>query len=83
MIELYQEAALAKNLPAQNLCRGDVVIVVEKLVAPSGIKGCCVEVLNALGQAVRVEVVGESDLEPLRSDELLCVRQPAAQAKAA
>lgn len=83
MIELYQEAALAKDLPAQGLCRGDVVIVVEKVAASSGAQGCCVEVLNALGQAVRVEVVAESDLEALRSDELLCVRQPSVRAKAA
>lgn len=83
MIELYQEAVLARDLPAQSLCRGDIVMVVEKLTAPSGLKGCCVEVLNAMGQAIRVEVVAESDLEALRADELLCVRQPATRAKAA
>ena len=72
--ELYQDAALALDLPEHRLKRGDVVKLVEHHVAPDGTSGYSAEVSNALGDALAVIAIPESALEPLREDEILCAR---------
>ena len=72
--ELYTETAVARNLPEAGLCRGDVVKLVERHKDPGGITGFSVEVLNAKGQAVRVEAVAVDALEPLPEHSVLCAR---------
>ena len=56
-LELYTKAALARDLPEADLCRSDVVKLVVSHEGPGGVIGFSVEVLNAKGQAVRVEAV--------------------------
>jgi hypothetical protein len=77
-VELYKEAALARDLPEEQLHKGDMVIPVDTHRAPDGSLGYSVEIFNALGETLRVTVVPEWALEPLREDEVLCVRPLAA-----
>jgi hypothetical protein len=74
-LELYSDAALRVDLPAQRLRRGDVVRVVERHLGPDGRAGFSIEVFSATGETLAVTAVPASALEPLRSDEVLCVRQ--------
>lgn len=72
---LYSRVALAADLPFEKLCRGDVATVVEFHEGRPGQEpGYSLEVFNALGKTVAVVTVRESQVEPLRSDELLAVR---------
>lgn len=72
--ELYCEMALAHDLPKYRLRRGDLVRLVEYHVSPKGREGYSAEVLGAMGQALAVIEVASTSLEPLRDDEVLCVR---------
>jgi hypothetical protein len=72
---LYTRVALTEDLPAENLCRGDVATVVEYYEGASGQEsGYDLEVFNALGETFAVVTALESQIEPLRKDELLSVR---------
>ncbi len=73
--ELYTEAVLTRDLPAQGLCAGDVVKVVDHHPVPDGEDGYSIEVFNALGGTIAVTSVGESSLEPLRANEVFSVRR--------
>ena len=65
---------MARDLPEADLCRSDVVKLVESHEGPGGVIGFSVEVLNAKGQAVRVEAVTAAALEPLPEHSVLCAR---------
>jgi hypothetical protein len=73
--QLYTDMALARDLPSHDLCRGDVVRLVDCHVAADGSEGYSIEVLNAVGDTVAVTAVDEAALEPLHSDEVLSVRR--------
>jgi hypothetical protein len=73
-LELYNDAALTRDLPKHRLRRGDLVKVVDHHVAPDGTEGYFIEVLNALGDAIAVTTVPAAALKPLREDEVLCAR---------
>jgi hypothetical protein len=79
-LELYTDAALSTDLPEYGLRRGDIVKLVDELTAPDGTSGYAVEVLNALGETVDVLTIPASAVEPLREDEVLCVRPRVAAA---
>ena len=72
--DLYGEVALAYDLPAEGLRRGDVVTVVERLPTTAGEDGYILEVFNAVGETVKVIMVPASALEPLTSDKVWSVR---------
>lgn len=72
--ELYKDVVLARDLPEERLKRGDIVKLVEHHVARDGEDGYSAEVFNALGDTIAVITVPESALEPLREDEVCCVR---------
>ena len=73
---LYSRVALAVDLPGAGLRRGDVATTVEYYEGESGSEnGYDLEVFNALGHTVAVVNVLESQLEALRDDVLLTVRQ--------
>ena len=76
--ELYTDAVLSRDVPEHRLRRGDLVRVVDHHVARDGTEGCSIEVFNALGETIAVTAVPETDLEPLREDEVLCARVLAA-----
>ena len=78
---LYSRIALATDLPAERLRRGDVATIVEFHEGPDGQEpGYSLEVFNALGETAAVVTVRESQIEPLRADELLSVRPLSAAA---
>jgi hypothetical protein len=76
-MELFSEVALARDVPEEGLCRGDVATVVEKLPATEasgGEEGYVLEVFNAIGETIAVVTVPASAVEPLRAGEVLSVR---------
>ncbi len=73
--ELYQRVALHCDLDEHQLKRGDVAMFVDRVPHPSGgEEGAVLEFFNALGESIAVVVVGESDIETLRANEVLSVR---------
>ena len=72
--ELYEEVVLTRDLPEERLKRGDIVKLVEHHVGRDGEEGYSAEVFNAVGDTLAVIAVPESALEPLREDEVCCVR---------
>ena len=79
-LELYTDVALSMDLPEYSLRRGDIVKLVDELTAPDGSRGYAVEVFNALGETIGVHTIPASAVEPLREDEILCVRSLAVAA---
>ena len=80
--DLFTRVALAEDLPARHLRRGDVATVVEFHPGRPGQEpGYSLEVFNAVGETVDVVTVRESQIEPLTADELLTVRPLAATAR--
>lgn len=80
--ELYKEIALTRDIPAENLKKGDVAIVVDYVPHPTGgEEGAILEIFNAIGESVTVVTVPISAIAPLRSDQLPAVRpyQPVAK----
>ena len=75
-LQFYQQVVLRRDLDGQGLKRGDVATLVDLVPHPGeGPTGCVLEVFNALGESIAVVVVPESDVEPLRADEVWSVRQ--------
>ncbi|MGP1385826.1 MAG: DUF4926 domain-containing protein [Thainema sp.] len=74
-MELYQEVALARDLPEYDLKAGDIAKLVDFVDHPAGgEEGCVLEVFNAVGESLAVIAVPMSAIEALRSDEILTVR---------
>ena len=72
---LYQRVALKRDLPEQNLKRGDVATLVDYVSSPQGgEQGCVLEIFNALGESIAVVAVRESEIEDLHAGEVLSVR---------
>ena len=75
---LYEEVALTRDLPEENLKEGDVAVVVDYLLHPTGgQEGAILEVFNAVGESMAVVVVSISAIESLRADQVPMVREMA------
>ena len=73
--ELFSRVALTVNVPKHHLERGDVATIVEQIEPGPGMEpGYVLEVFNAVGETAAVAMVTESEIEPLRENELLQVR---------
>jgi hypothetical protein len=72
--KLFQQVALAGDIPDKKLKRGDVATVVEYHPSVKGEPEYSVEVFNAVGDTILVTTVRESQLEALTADEILHVR---------
>jgi hypothetical protein len=73
--ELYQRVAVRRDVDEHHLKKGDVAMLVDRVPHPSGGEpGVVLEVFNAVGESISVVAVKESDIKPLRSDEILTVR---------
>jgi len=73
--ELFQRVALARDFPDRRLKKGDVATIVDRHPHPQeGEPGYSIEVFNAIGETIEVLVVTESEIQPLRADEVLRVR---------
>jgi Domain of unknown function (DUF4926) len=71
---LYEEAALARDLPEYRLRRGDLLRLVERHVSIDGTKGYSAEVLGATGKTLAVVAVSEASLVAVRDNDVLKVR---------
>jgi len=77
--DLYQRVALRRDVTDHCLKSGDVAVLVDRVPHPTGGEpGVVLEVFNAIGESLSVVAVKESDIEPLRADEVLTVRSLAA-----
>lgn len=74
-LELYQEVAIVKDIPAENLRAGDVAVLVDRVAHPRGKEtGAVLEVFNAVGESIAVVTVPVSAIAPLRADQVPAVR---------
>lgn len=72
-IKLFDRAALTRDLPEENLRRGDVAVV-DRVMSVDGEDGYVLEAFNALGETIKVIDVQISAVVPLSADEILAVR---------
>jgi hypothetical protein len=72
--KLFQQVALAKDIPEKKLRRGDLATVIDHHPARDREPGYSIEVFNAVGDTIAVTVVPESFLQELTPDEILHVR---------
>ena len=76
--KLYEEVALTRNIPEENLKQGDVAVVVEYVPHPTGgEEGAILEIFNAVGESVAVATVPISAIKSLRADQVFMVREMA------
>ncbi|MEO1664724.1 MAG: DUF4926 domain-containing protein [Chloroflexota bacterium] len=74
-LELYKQVTLTRDLPNENLYKGDVAVLVDFIEHPSGgEQGAILEVFNALGDSIDVVTVPVSAIAPLREDHIPAVR---------
>ncbi|HEX4128427.1 MAG TPA: hypothetical protein VHZ24_00180 [Pirellulales bacterium] len=83
--QMFERVALARDLPAHGLKRGDVAVLVDRVPHPAGsTEGAVIEVFNAIGDSIATIVVACDDIEPLVANEILSARLlsgPAADAQ--
>lgn len=73
--DLYARIVLTRNIPEENLRKGDVATLVEYVEHPhGGEEGAILEVFNALGEALDIATVPISAIESLRPDHVPAVR---------
>ena len=74
--ELYNQVALARDIPEDGLRKGDIATVVDRhpRPGPGREEGYSLEVFNAIEETVVVTVVPASAIEPLREDQVFSVR---------
>ena len=76
--KLYEEVALTRNMPEENLKQGDVAVVVDYAPHPAGgEEGAILEIFNAVGESVAVATVPVSAIKSLRADQVFMVREMA------
>lgn len=74
-LKLYKEVALTRDIPAENLKKGDVAILVDYVPHPTGgEEGAILEIFNAVGESIAVATVPISAITPLRPDQVPAVR---------
>jgi hypothetical protein len=74
-LELYKEVALTRDIPAENLKKGDVAILVDYVPHPTGgEEGAILEIFNAVGESIAVATVPISAIASLRPDQVPAVR---------
>ena len=75
-LKLYQEIALAHNIPKYQLKQGDIATLINFVPHPTGDEtGCILEVFNAIGESIKVVTVLISAIKKLTKDDILTSRQ--------
>ncbi len=72
--ELFKEVVLLRDIPAKKLKKGDVATIVEFHPSETSEDGYSLEVFNALGDTIAVVTVSESEIAPLKRNEVFSVR---------
>jgi len=77
--EMFSRVVLKTDVSEHGLRRGDLATIVDfHPGVPGQEPGYSLEVFNAVGDTVAVIALGESQIETLREDEILCARVLAA-----
>ncbi len=77
--EMFSRVVLKTDVLEHGLRRGDLATIVDfHPGVPGQEPGYSLEVFNAVGDTVAVIALGESKIEELREDEILCARVLAA-----
>ncbi len=72
--KLFQQVALAKDIPEKKLRCGDLATIVDSHPANGGEVGYSIEIFNAVGDTIAVTAVPESFLQELTNNEIFHVR---------
>ena len=72
--DLFTRVALQEDFPQYQLHRNDIATIVDHHPVAEGEGGYSLEVFNAVGETIAVLVVAESQIEPLRNNEVLHIR---------
>ena len=76
---MFSRVVLKTDISEHGLRRGDLATIVDfHPGVPGQEPGYSLEVFNAVGDTVAVIALGESQIETLREDEILCARVLAA-----
>lgn len=74
--ELYKDVVLTRDVPSENLKKGDVATLVDYLEHPSGgEEGAILEVFNAVGESIAIATVPVSAIASL-TDEYMPAARP-------
>ena len=71
---LFEQVALARDIPEKNLRAGDVATIVEHHPSSTGEDGFTLEIFDAVGDTLAVIILAGTEIEPLRAGEILSVR---------
>jgi hypothetical protein len=75
-LALYQEIALNRDFPTDNLRQGDIATLIDYVPHPeTGEEGAILEVFNALGDTVSVVTVPASSIDALQPNDILSIRR--------
>jgi hypothetical protein len=74
--KLFEQVALARDIPGKDLRAGDVATIVEHHPSSTGEDGYTLEIFDAVGDTLAVITLAETEIEPLRAGEILSVRSP-------
>ena len=72
--KLFKEITLLKDIPEKKLKKGDVATIVEYHPVDDSIDGYSLEVFDVFGNTIAVTTVSESEINPLRENEIFSVR---------
>jgi hypothetical protein len=73
--ELFSRVSLAVDVPSHRLRQGDVATIVESHPGRARSEtSYSLEIFNAVGETLAVFTVRESEIQPLRKEEVLHVR---------
>lgn len=73
---LFKRVVLRKDFPEYRLHSGDVATIVDQHAGEPGKEtGYSLEVFNAVGETIAVLVVEESNIEPVKKNEIFHVRR--------
>ncbi len=72
--KLFKEVVLLTDIPEKKLKKGDVATIVDYHPAGDNEAGYTLEVFNALGDTIAIVTLPESEIEPLKGNEVFSVR---------
>lgn len=74
-LALYQEVALTRDIPTEQLKQDDIAVLIDYVPHPAGgEEGAVLEIFNAIGESIAVVTVPSSAITPLRADQVPAVR---------
>ena len=72
--KLYQQVVLSKDLPEENLQKGDVATIVE-IIEKGNKTGFCLEFFDNGGNTLKVVIVDESYISKIRPHSIVNYRE--------